>query len=973
DGSPLAFETLSDLEITQAKLTSLRTQYVSKHRRIEVGSSYQTITGMYAAPVANSRDGQGAPFEDDRGEWPTFGEEQLDKVESARRMREAEMGLAITSPLFFLKEGHRQITLTLQFVNESASVYLDLMQDLAKNRYNGEVYDAFQAVFPLSNERRNLSLLYTGPRGWVEVPPFKVRIAPYNPSQEEEWRQWNPYQLVLQFDLEPGQPAFTAFDAAIHTGERMATKLPVLKIVLNHEVQPYAYSFLRELEIQSVDIEVSADGVRDLHLYNEGGRLDPHQPFTPFGALPAQGSYLLIGNSEIFRKPLTDLKIHIEWHQIPPTSRHFNTHYEAYGREAGITWNSFMVGLSALSGHQFKPEAEEERAQMPLFTPVNMDEDQEAIPLRKTLIGPIDLVRLAIRPDPELGTLGPYTQETQTGFLRLELTQPEAAFGHHIYQDAFTKAITHNALPKNQESQVAVPNQPYTPIIKQLTLSYEARARLDLTASGQQEGRPEQLFHLHPFGVSSIYSRGRRRIDPLYLLPQYREDGYLYIGLSDIQAPETLSLLFQLTVSQTRDHSRFKRPEITWSYLTRNEWVPFAPEHHLLDTTEGFTRTGLVQLYLPREISTRNDIMPAGTYWLRVAVAGDTEVLCHALDVRPQATVVRWVADPFPERLAHPLPAGRISQLSTRHADVQAVQQPFPSFYGQPAEDDKAYFGRVSERLRHKNRAISPWDIERICLDQFHTLQQVKCITHLTHPDYLDAGSDIVLAVVPGTNDSPDPRRPRVNFRTLQEVQDRLARHMSPFAHRKLKVHNPQYEYIRIYANMRFVEGANNGQTLQRLAQAVTEYLCPWMHDPSHPLNLGTGLSEDVLLNFIKGLDFVVGVWDFSLLHIWFDEDRERYVIRDTSRENDMVSIIQPRPWGVLIPDDDHQIRIIGPKYDEYEDSMKVQNLKSSIPFQGYKDITLDAEPYQIRIRRREQPQAPSSSTDKPFTLKINL
>ena len=973
DGTHLTYTTLSDLEVTRAAITSLRTQYTSKHRRIEVGSSYQTVTGIYAAPVANSRDGQGAPFEDTRGEWPTFGEEQLDKVETARRMVETEIGLAISSPLFFLKEGKREITLTLQFINESASVYLDLMQDLAKNRYNGDMYEAFQAVFPLSNERRNLSLYYSGPRGWVEVPPFKVRIAPHNPSNEAEWRNWNPYQLVIQFDLEPGQPAFTGFDSQVHTGERMATRLPVLKIVLNHDVQPYAYSFLRDLELKSLDIEVSAAGLRDLHLYNEAGRLDGQQPFTPFGAMPAQGSYLLVGNSEIFRKPLTALSMQIDWHQIPPTSRHFNDLYTAYGREAGITWNSFMVGVSALSEHQFKPVDEVDRAQMPLFTPVEMDEAQEAIPLRRTVLPNLDLARLAIKADPELDQIGPYTQETQNGFIRLELTQPEAAFGHHIYQERFTQAITHNAQPKNQDAPVPVPGQPYTPMIKQLTLSYQARVRLDLSESGGREDRPEQLFHLHPFGISGIFSRGRRRIDPLHLLPQYHEDGYLYIGLRDVQAPETLSLLFQLTVSQTRDHSRFRQPAITWSYLTRNEWVPFAAEHHLLDTTEGFTRTGLVQLYLPRDISTRNDIMPAGTFWLRVAVSGDTEVLCHALDVRTQAVRARWVPDAYPDRLALPLPAERIRTLAQPVADIQAVTQPFPSFYGHPAEDDVAYFGRVSERLRHKNRAISPWDIERLVLDQFHTLQQVKCITHLTHPDYLEAGSDIVLAVVPGVNDSPDPRRPRVNFRTLREVQDRLAQHMTPFAHRKLKVRNPQYEFIRIYANMRFVEGANNGQTLQRLAQAVTHYLCPWMDDPAHPLNLGTGLSEDVLLNFIKGLDYVAGVWDFSLLHIWFDEDRERYVIRDTSRETDMVSIIQPRPWGVLIPDDDHQIRIIGPKYDEFEDAGKLQNLKSSVPFQGYKDITLDAEPYQIRIRRREAPKPPAANTGKPYTLKINL
>ncbi len=58
------------------------------------------------------------------------------------------------------------------------------------------------------------------------------------------------------------------------------------------------------------------------------------------------------------------------------------------------------------------------------------------------------------------------------------------------------------------------------------------------------------------------------------------------------------------------------------------------------------------------------------------------------------------------------------------------MKQPFQSFDGKHAEVGKEFYTRVSERLRHKGRAITAWDYEHLVLDRFPGIYKVKCITH---------------------------------------------------------------------------------------------------------------------------------------------------------------------------------------------------------------------------------------------------
>ena len=50
---------------------------------------------------------------------------------------------------------------------------------------------------------------------------------------------------------------------------------------------------------------------------------------------------------------------------------------------------------------------------------------------------------------------------------------------------------------------------------------------------------------------------------------------------------------------------------------------------------------------------------------------------------------------------------------------------------GRPAEDRQSLLTRPSARLRHKQRAASPWDYERLVLEAFPHVFKVKCFPNM--------------------------------------------------------------------------------------------------------------------------------------------------------------------------------------------------------------------------------------------------
>lgn len=950
DGQPILYKTNDTLEINKAEIGSLKTLYLSNFEQSPFGS-YQIVTGIYAAPVANSKFGTGAPFDKKYTEFPLFGEEQANRTEDVRTMTFATIGFAISSPIFFLAEGNRKLSLKINFVAETAIILEKLVNDYCAQK-NVTIEEALDTIFNRKNEIRNFNIFYSSPTGWVKVPLNQIKI---NFITEENKTVFHTF--LLDFQLLSSLPAFSKYDSSV-IEERFVTQFPVLKITLNEEISPYLYSFMRHLVIENIQIHAEVDKLKQVEVYNALGKVDTAQPFAPFGIMAEKGAYMIFGNAEIFKKELNDLQVNIEWNDIPD----LEAHYRAYN--AGVKLDSFKVKLSALTANRFMPTEIDDYEKLHLLK-ANVDSrfffDDLAYSDNRIhyYLDESYLRKMQISPTHDLESLPTYDNNTQTGYFKLELIEPDMGLGFQLYQKRFTETVTQNAKKTANETPNALPNQPFNPTIKNVFFSYSASATIN--RSSDTTG---QLYHIHPFGTANVYSKGAIRINKFFLLPQYDEDGYLYIGLKNLRPPQTLSMLFQLTASRSRADVRPQLPNITWSYLSNNQWQTFKDEQILTDTTDHFTRTGIVKLHIPKTANNRNSVLPNGLYWLKIAVQGDMSSISYALDIRTQVVGAVWEGtNEKSEYLRNALAPNHINSLYTYNPAIQKIEQPFHSFDGLPQENSTEFYRRVSERLRHKNRAITHWDYERLVLNKFHTIFQVKCLSHLSNPREIPQ-KEVVVVVIPRKTDSTEPNRPRVNYKTLQSIEAYLNLHTSPFA--KLTLRNPDYEYLRIHADIRFSEGNNNGHSLVRLKEDLRRFMCPWLYNNQAKLPLGSSLNEDVILNFVKSLDYVRFVTKFSILHFFTDE-KGIFQYIDTAHPKIMEQkpwTIEPKPWSVLIPDDDHQIGIL----QEEVERLPVEAARP-VRFQDRIDI-IDAL---IKISRRAKKEDTKTKSDKTFYLKVKF
>ena len=239
------------------------------------------------------------------------------------------------------------------------------------------------------------------------------------------------------------------------------------------------------------------------------------------------------------------------------------------------------------------------------------------------------------------------------------------------------------------------------------------------------------------------------------------------------------------------------------------------------------------------------------------------------VDVRAQAVSATFLdRGNAPDHLDQPLPRVTIKDLAEPVPEVKAVHQPFTSFGGAPAEQDAQFYTRVSERLRHKNRALTCWDYERLILEAFPTIYKVKCLPVGSFEDPVLA-DQIEIVVIPDIRGKLpfDPFEPKVAADTRLEIQQFLALHTPATA--SVVVRNPTYVYLmaRFSVRLQAQDSGNPRYYLQRLNEEVQQYLSPWAYDQSAEIVLGGKICGNLIVNFVEQrlyVDYVAGLQLFT-------------------------------------------------------------------------------------------------------------
>lgn len=887
-----------DFVANQAKVAELRTVY--RHGE-EVLVGKDAINGqvvnhngrVFASPVANSNEGLGAELTTVDHSWHPFFNKIYQNGELVEiKMPPAEIGFAIASHYLWMAEGSRKITATFTIKEGKNSV---ITNDI-------------------------IACFLTSEKGWTKKDASVFSI--------------NEDKLIITVELDGNDPPVIPYDTKKHQ-YNFNTALPILLVKLNQNVaNAYGYNDVQDIVISEIRLEVEVGDVKDglkpglktLAVSNDFGSVDTSKPFQPFGASPQKNSALIIGSKEVFQKILNSVAINLLWQTgpqpFPPDEITSSGVVIKDGKKVEIHVEYLRAGKWEKAGIK-----QQDIKKNPLRFPLNENGE----------------LNNSVMDAPDFSASAAYNTAANHGYVRLVT---DADFGQSEYEQALIDYIN-KVISKTLTTTDKKTIPPVGPFITELSLSYGATQTISLNNSEKPafDDRKLYFFHIAPFGYSEQHPYLKNKFPEtetnlpdkaIYLLPSLKHlnpiankrlkllrgkpithEAEFFIGVSGLKPPQNLALLFQVVDGTANPRANKPKQHIHWSYLRENEWVSFA-KNEVADLTSELLNSNIVTLSIPRDASDSNSLLPAGMHWLRAAVESKSDVVCRLQLVAAQALATTFInKGNDPAFAAKVLPEGSISKLEQPDADVKQISQPFPSFGGQGEEPASVFYTRVSERLRHKDRAIALWDYERLILEAFPQIYKVKCLNH-THYDTDDKGiitykelaaGHVTIVTIPNQSFHKlrDPLKPYTSLGLLTEIETFLKKHLSCFVTPHVK--NPQFEEVFVDCKVCFREGADQTYFTNQLQEAISRFLSPWaFSDNAHP-SFGGKIYKSVLINFVEEQTYVDYVTDFQLFHsfIIFEQDKSRLETIEKNEVEGSTSV------SILVSGPTHKIRVINP------------------------------------------------------------
>jgi len=914
DGYEYTYETNHAIELNSAQVSDLKLIHVAQNGVIGLGNTFKSVSNIFQKEIMLNDEGKTIDKSKNPGAFDSFGKDQSDVNLKDRDMEQARIGFALSSPVLILKEGLRLVTLNYKFSLKSLSALISFIEEISFEE--GLSADAgFKKIISNIFDIRVTTL-----EGWFDVMSYEI-VPP---------KSWVSGEIQFQIAFDRGDPEILGYDSEVH-GEGHSTEWPVFEFKLSSERAMYAYSFIKELVIETCEIRVEVQQMKNLSVFNDLGILDTTVPFFPFGSNPEVGSYFLIGNQEVFQKNITDLSIDIKWHNLPKKVGGFKSYYEAYNNETNN--DSFKVGISCLTDFEFRPSELESIQNFDLFKSLGGEDRLD----NQSSIDNVNMDKLKMKPIYDDIDIENFDNRSKTGFFKIELLGPEDGFGFSIYPELYTSALRENVpqtkpgiLPAKEKPKVPIPKEPFSPEIRELTLRYSARTLITLEQnklSNNIKTSKDQIYHLHPFGNFLVFDEGLPSQN--HWFPQFNEEGYLMIGLDDLHVPVELSLYFELEDNIQNEIDQIEIPSIKWAYLIDNEWISFSKNEIIKDGTHNFTTSGIVQLRIPTSINKSHDILPTDKYWISASTPNNSKLLSKIKLIKNNGVMATWTSHKADAHWEQNITAGTIDRLINGIDEVSNVSQPYASFGGRNKELISDLYTRVSERIQHKNRGITPEFIEKIILEAFPNLFQVKCINHFSHPDSVLTGL-IKIIVIPKFPYNENFYLPKFDYYELKEIKAYVEKIISPFA--KVEVVNTTFEKVKITGQIKVSNKSGSGEFMKRLQRDLQNFICPWFSSHQKEMNLGGSIERDDIMTFIESLDYITYITKFSVVLIHYEKGK--FNISDSAMNNGTNNLLKSTsPWSVLIPSDEHDIEIIDHKKGALPEETKINTMKIGSDF----------------------------------------
>ncbi|WP_372947679.1 baseplate J/gp47 family protein [Mariniphaga sp.] len=822
------------------------------------------------AEVANSYDGKGEDFPNDDIKWWPFGYFEVEKNGKEAEypeLEDARLGFAVSSNVLKLQEGERFVQLDVKFQQAVSSVNIGQLTN-------------------------NLEVWCTGEKGWLG--PFAVESTVENDEGDDIFTSGlseSSTRLKLAFKIPRDEEPVVAYDSEVH-GENFDTDQPVCRVLINTG-ETAGHSLYRQLldkEIKTLSIHVDVRGVKSLELESDIGVLNAEKPFYPFGTQPVKRSNFYVNYPELFEKFWDQLDVEINWKNTPDS---FVDLYYAYRTDYIYKASSFgfLEGMLTIEIPEIEPVE-------PVFNwgQVNPEPANLIVKEDSHFEAKIEIQHKAKWEDVNQNNHILFTKvdEGYTSEFSVQNTNYETgkngpvrmSLNQSFYHDLFPRIY---ALAFGSENEDAlIPNEPYTPMIETISLNYTASASMNLGATEKDfQTNNVKLFHEHPFGQAEEHLYLKNQLDFLddeekktFLLPDYCKGGELYIGLEEAEPTQTVSLLVQvLEGSENPEAESFTgKQKVEWSVLCQNHWKPLTSDFMIANETDNFLKSGIVKFSIPKVANKNNTRLASGFIWVKAKIHKNYFAVSKAIAIHAQAVTAQF-SDNGNElsHLLDGLEAETITKPVQRVSTVKGLTQPYASFGGKPQESDAAYYRRLSERLRHKNRAITIWDYEHLILQQFPKIYKVKCLNHTSYTIKQKANGEneiitrflapghVLIIVIPDieNNNVFDIYQPRVSKATLNEIQNFVNERNT--LHVDAVVANPEYEEVTVELGVKFRKGFDESYYLKKLNEDITRLLSPWAFKETAKIEFGTTLHRSTLIHYIEKLQYVDYVEDVKM------------------------------------------------------------------------------------------------------------
>lgn len=646
----------------------------------------------------------------------------------------------------------------------------------------------------------------------------------------------------IQLTIPAIEKGIVPFDSKIHKDFLIQTEFPVLKII------PINSKVITAIE--KIEITVQVNNFKSFVLQSDFGKIDVEKPFYPFGEFPKNGNGIILSSNEFFMKNKAIATIGIT----------------TFLSESN--WFDSRVTVSQLNNGQFIKTLDQ-------LVPISNDYPLNEFQFDKVVNEGI----------------------VSNGKFRMELN--DSAYTDEIYMQDFIKATTSSTTSSATPpvtTATTTKTLPYKPRIKEFVFNYAVSETINL-ATRTNENNAIEIFQVLPYGFTKT-EKGIINFSNLTT-----NEGFVYLGFDTIGSQDRLNFLIQLEDGTA--NPLLEPAEITWHYLSNNVWKDFL-ENEIGDETHSLTQSGLVAITVPEFIANTNTELIKDLFWVRLTVSNN-QAICKFFGVHVQAFKAVLVDfEKIGTEFLEITPKETISKSYKAINGVKKIIQPYSSFFGRIAEQDTYLYTRTSERLRHKNRAITTWDYERIILEEFPEVYRLKALNHYrydTKISNISAGYVTLISIAKASTSENITWKPLLSLNKMLLIKEHLYKKASPQV--RINVKPPRLEKVEIQFKVKFnfVQGMDTRLYIDQAKAMINSYLSPWAFEKEN-FNFASEIEFSAIIQLIDNQSYVDYITDFKVNQYLLDENNE---IVGSAIQN-LNKILPQSDFTLFIPNDAHLI-----------------------------------------------------------------